>query len=73
MLQVNPRAGSLAVLLAAGVLAAAPTSLRAQEAGTYTAEEQFHRDTTRALARGELDRAESLAAERAAAFARAGR
>ena len=66
MLQVNPRAGSLAVLLAAGVLAAAPTSLRAQEAGTYTAEEQFHRDTTRALARGELDRAESLAAERAA-------
>lgn len=62
MLQVNPRA----VLLAAGVLAAAQGPLLAQEAGTYTAEEQFHRDTTRALARGELDRAESLAAERAA-------
>ena len=65
MLQVNPRAGSLAVLLVAGVVASV-APVRGQEAGTFAAEEQFHRDTTRALARGELDRAESLAAGRAA-------
>ena len=60
MLQLNPRA----VLLAAGVLAAALAPLRAQDAGTYTAEEQFHRDTTRALARGELDRADARAGQK---------
>ena len=59
-------AGYPAAALAVMLLAAAPAPLRAQEAGTYTAEEQFHRDTTTALARGQLDRAESLAAERAA-------
>ena len=66
MLQVNPRAASLAAVLAAVLLAADSAPLRAQDAGTYTAEQQFHQETTRALARGQLDAAEALAAARAA-------
>ncbi|MCE2542308.1 MAG: tetratricopeptide repeat protein [Acidobacteria bacterium] len=66
MLQVNPRAASLAAVLAAVLLAAGSAPLRAQDAGTYTAEQQFHQETTRALARGQLDAAEALAAARAA-------
>ena len=66
MPQVIPRAGSLAAVLAAGVLAAGQAQLRAQDAGTYTAEQQFHQETTRALARGQLDEVEALAAARAA-------
>ncbi len=66
MLQVNPRAASLAAVLAAVLLASAPAPLSAQDTGTYTAEQQFHQETTRALARGQLDAAEALAAARAA-------
>ena len=54
----------LVALLAAGILAAGQAPLRAQD--TATAEQQFHQETTRALARGELDEAEALAAARAA-------
>lgn len=55
-----------AAMLAAVLLAAAQAPLRAQDAGTAAAEQQFHLETTRALARGQLDEAEALAAARAA-------
>ena len=63
---LRDRAGLPAALLAVVLFSSGAWPVRAQEAGTYAAEEQFHRDTTRALARGELERAESLVADRAA-------
>ena len=58
------RSAPVAVLLAAVLLAASGAPVGAQDASVYTADQQFHRDSTRALARGELDAVEALAAAR---------
>ena len=64
--QRGAAAGLPAAVLATVLLASGSAPLRAQDTGTYTAELQFHQETTRALARGQLDAAEALAAARAA-------